>query len=382
MSHIDELSPVCGPRLDGRIDQRIAAIAERLESELAGDPGLSFQAAAFHAGRVVMDVWGGPYLGAESLSVPYSVTKNIIGVCMGLLVERGLLDLDARVGSYWPEFAMRGKGAVTVRQLLSHQAGLPQASPPLSWAELLDHHRGARRLADSRPLWIPGRAFGYHAYTIGNLAGELLFRITGDTIHAFYEREVRAPNGIDFFLGVPEEQRARLTATLAPLRPAGVDERSAPTALLRAVREAPGVQVDLANDEVSWRFGHPAASGAGSARGIAALLAAAVTGVGGRAPLLARETLLEIGERQVHGYDEVLGQAGRAYAIVFQKPTQAHAFGGPLAFGHDGARGALACVDPETGVAFAWTIARGQWPGGADPRAVATAATLGRIFGS
>ena len=76
----------------------------------------------------------------------------------------------------------------------------------------------------------------------------------------------------------------------------------------------------------------------------------------------------------------MLHQHDRAHAIVFQKPSQQLAFGGPRSFGHDGAAGALACVDPDTGVAFVWTIARGPWPGGADPRAVALAAELGRVL--
>jgi hypothetical protein len=137
---------------------------------------------------------------------------------------------------------------------------------------------------------------------------------------------------------------------------------------------------EFANDPRSWRYGHPATSGTGSARGIARLLAAAVTGVDDAAPFLSADTVAQIGQQQVHGYDEVLGQHDRAHAIVFQKPTPAMPFGGASAFGHDGAAGGLACVDPETGIAFAWTIVRGAWPGGGDPRAVALAAELGRLF--
>ncbi len=138
-------------------------------------------------GRACFDVWGGPYLEADSLMVPYSVSKNTIGLSIGLLVERGQLDLDARVADSWPEFAAHGKEAVTVRQLLSHQAGLPQTSPPLTSAELLDDHAAAARLADSWPYWHPGSAFGYHGITIGNLGAELVYRATGRTLHEFYE---------------------------------------------------------------------------------------------------------------------------------------------------------------------------------------------------
>ena len=147
-----------------------------------------------------------------------------------------------------------------------------------------------------------------------------------------------------------------------------------------AVWNAAGPPVDLANDEVSWRFGHPAASGTGTARGLAQLMASAVTGVDGGGSFLSADTVALIGQQQISGYDEVLGQPHRAHAIIFQKPTPSLAFGGPRAFGHDGAMGALVCADPDTGLAFAWTVARGPWPGGADPRAVAVAADLGRLL--
>ncbi|KJL30606.1 EstA family serine hydrolase [Microbacterium oxydans] len=369
--------------LHGRASERLTSVVERLERELEADPDLSFQVAAYRHGALVLDAWGGPHLDEQSLTVPYSVTKNVIGVAVGLLVQRGELDLDAPVAQYWPEFAAKGKDAVTVRQLLSHQAGLPQAAPGLTWDELLDHHAAAARLADTRPFWYPGSAFGYHAITIGNLADELVFRATGRTLHEVYEHDIRAPHDIDFFLGLPAEHEARLVPLLpmtAP--PADTLHASTPTSALGPVVFAMGGDVDLALSPRSWRYGHPAGSGTGTARGIARLLAVAVTGVDGGRPLLWTDTVEQVGQQQIRGYDEVLHQQDRAHAIVFQKPSQQLAFGGPRSFGHDGAMGALACVDPDNGVAFAWTIARGPWPGGADPRAVAAARDIGVILSS
>jgi CubicO group peptidase (beta-lactamase class C family) len=368
--------------LRGRADDRLGELVARLEGFLAADPDLSFQAAAYHDGRPVLDVWGGPHLGEDSLMVPYSVTKNTIGLTVGLLVERGQLDLDAPVAEYWPEFAAKGKGAVSVRMLLSHQAGLPQATPALTWAELLDHHAAAERLASSRPFWQPGSAFGYHAVTIGNLASELVFRATGRTLHEVFDQDIRAPRELDVYLGLPRDLDARRVPVLPMIRP--VSDTLVPpwSGLVGTAMTMAGPPVDLANDEVSWRFGHPAGSGTVTARGLARMFAAAVTGADGADPFLGADTVEVIGLQQVRGYDEVLGQHGRAHSIVFQKPSQQLAFGGPRAFGHDGAAGALACADPDTGVAFGYTIARGPWPGGADPRAVALAADLGRILSS
>lgn len=376
------LSLLTTPNLRGTADERLGDVVARLDGYLAGDPDLSFQVAAFHDGAPVLDAWGGPHLAEDSVMVPYSVTKHTIGLSIGLLVERGELDLDERVSHYWPEFAAKGKLRLTVRQLLSHQAGLPQATPPLRWDELLDHHAAARRLAESAPFWFPGSAFGYHAITIGNLAAELVFRVTGRTLHEFYETEIRVPHGVDFHLGLPAAEDHRRVPVLPMIRP--VSDASAPSfsALGPVVFAMGGEPVDIGNDEVSWRYGHPAGSGTGTARGLARLLAAAVTGVDGAAPFLSADTVEQIGQQQVRGYDEVLHQHDRAHAIVFQKPSQQLAFGGPRAFGHDGALGALACVDPDSGVAFAWTIARGPWPGGADPRAVALARELGALLSS
>jgi len=369
-------------RLQGAADARLDDVIGRLDGLLAADPDLSFQVAAFHEGRPVLDAWGGPHLARDSVIVPYSVTKNTIGLSVGLLVERGALDLDERVAAYWPEFAAKGKQNVTVRQLLSHQAGLPQAEPALTWDELLDHHAAAERLAATRPYWHPGSAFGYHAITIGNLADELVFRVTGRTLHDFYEQEIRAPHDIDFFLGLPAGQERRRADVLPMIQP--VSDTSARTfsALGPVVFGSMGGDVDLGNSRRSWEYGHPAGSGAGTARGLARLFAAAVTGAGGADPFLSSDTVAAIGQQQIRGYDEVLHQQDRAHAIVFQKPSQQLAFGGPRSFGHDGAAGALACVDPDSGLAFAWTIARGPWPGGADPRAVALARELGILFSS
>ena len=366
--------------LQGHVDPRLTAAGDRLTAALAADPDLSFQAAAFHRGIPVLDVWGGPHLGEDSVLVPYSVSKNTIGITAGLLVERGLLDLDAPVAEYWPEFAAAGKATVTVRQLLSHQAGLPQATPALDFLDLLDQPAAAASLAASVPFWHPGSAFGYHAVTIGTLGAELVQRVTGRSLHAFYEEEIRAPHGIDFFLGLPADEEPRRVDVLPMVPPAsGPGERQ--TTPLGALVFGPGrSSVDMANDRRSWGYGHPATSATGSARGIARLLAAAVTGVEGRAPFLSAETVAAVGQQQVRGFDEVLGQPDRAHAIVFQKPSAAMPFGGPRAFGHDGAAGCFASVDPDSGVAFAWTIARGPWPGGGDPRAISLAAEIGRIL--
>ena len=364
--------------LSGLADDALDEIVGRFEGYLSRDPDMSIQIAAYAHGRPVLDAWGGPHMSEDSLIVPFSVSKNSIGIVAGLLIQRGQLDLDATVASYWPEFAQAGKRNVTVRQLLSHQAGLPDADPHLSGEDLLHDHRAADRLATTWPFWRPGTAFGYHGATIGNLAGELVFRITGETIQRYYEREVRAPLGAEFYLGLPPELDGRRVETLPIIQPLAEHPQPDVHPLRSRVFGGRG-SLDFANDERSWRFGHPAVSASVSARGVARMLAGAVTGVDGAPPLLDAETVSIIGEQQVRGRDEVLDLEGRGHSIVFQKPSAAFAWGGPRSFGHDGAAGSVGCVDPETGIAFGYTISRGPWPGGGDPRAIAAARRIGEL---
>lgn len=366
----------------GWADPRLEQIVDRLRTHVADDPDHSFQVAAFAGGELVLDAWAGPHLGEQSLMVPYSVSKNTLGLTVGLLIERGLLDLDAPVAEVWPTFAAHGKQNVTIRQLLSHQAGLPQATPALSWDELLDDHVGAERLAASMPLWHPGSAFGYHGLTIANLVGGVVHGITGRSVRSYYEDEIRAPLGVDVHLGLPPSEHARLQPVLPMIRPVSAAASTfAPTPFTALAFQPAGPALDAGNDPRSWTYGHPSVSATVDARGLARLFAATVTGVDGVAPLLSADTVAQIGQQQVRGYDEVLGQPNRAHGIVFQKPSPGLDFGGARAFGHDGAMGALACVDPDTGISFGYTVARGPWPGGADPRAVAVARDLAPILG-
>lgn len=141
-----------------------------------------------HRGEVVVDLWGGHAdrsgraWDENTLAVVFSTTKGLAATCLHVLADRGLIDFDAPVARYWPEFAANGKAGITVAMALSHQAGLPVWQAPLPQDALLNWDLAARRLADEPPLWEPGTAHGYHGLTIGWLEGELVRRVTGRTI--------------------------------------------------------------------------------------------------------------------------------------------------------------------------------------------------------
>lgn len=322
--------------------------------------------AAYHGHRLVVDVWGGQGFSRDTLAGVYSVSKGIAAVCVSLLVQRGALELDVPVCSYWPEFASAGKGSVSVRVLLSHRAGLLGPDGGYSLEELLGHERLAARLAAMAPLWEPGTAHGYHGLTLGVLIEELVRRVIGTTLRDFFEREIRVPLGAEFYLGLPAPLEPRVASIVMPPLPqaAAGAAAAAPEHDYAAVafNSHPGFPAipQLPNLPAVRAAGPAAFGGVGSARGIAAIYDACLDRAGGG--LLSPQTLDQVTALQAHGRDLVLGKDTR-YALIFQKPDEMLPFGSWRAFGHDGAGGSLAFADPLHELSFAYVTARF---GGAD----------------
>nr|WP_228053243.1 serine hydrolase domain-containing protein [Streptomyces antimycoticus] len=160
----------------------------------------------------------------DTAQVVRSVTKGVAAAVPLLLHQRGQLDLDGRVSTYWPEFKAAGKERVLVRHLLAHRTGVPVLDTPLTPAEAVDGISGPRAVAAQRPVWEPGEAHGYHAQTYSWLLGELVRRVTGRTIGRWIAEEIARPLGLDLWLGLPEEQRGRVG------RIAAVEALAAPAA--------------------------------------------------------------------------------------------------------------------------------------------------------
>lgn len=301
------------------------------------------------------------------------------GLVIALLVQDGLLDLDAEVVKYWPEFGAEGKAGITVSQLLSHQAGLLGIEGGLSLEECNHSELAAARLAALPPVWTPGAAFGYHALTIGVFMEELCRRITGSTLQEVFEQRIRSVAGADFYLGLPESEEPRY-ATLRwmadPARP-WTDPASHFGLAANAVT---GEILDLPNIREVRAAGLCSVAGVANAEGMARAYAAALTGLvpdGGApgsgagdpgtvrpavAPLLSEETIREVTAEQVFGIDRVFGETG-CFATVFMKAHARMPFGSYRAFGHDGAGGALGYADPVYGLAFGY-VPQAAEPGG------------------
>lgn len=328
-------------------------------------------------GRRVVDLWvSGDDAGPGSLYGAYSSTKGAAHLVVALLVQEGTLELDRKVTYYWPEFAAEGKGALTLRELLAHRAGVIGTDSGFSPQELADDRQIAERLADQRPFWRPGAAFGYHALVIGALTGEVVRRATGRTLQEVYEERVRVPYGLDFFLGLPaaHEPRFRTTQPMAPTAeqralldslPSGPHTLAA-VAFNRHATEPTDLEL-LPNDPLIRARGPASVGGVASARGLAGLYAAAISEVGGKAPLLKEDTAAEFGQLQSVGYD-VVARSHKSYGLGFQATADTwHPFLGAGAFGHSGASGCQAFADPRSGLAYGYTRRRFAFPGGSAP---------------
>lgn len=200
--------------------------------------------AVYRDGRKVVDLWGGTKDGdaepGDATAAPWepgtaqivrSATKGIAATVPLLLHQRGQLDLDAPVGTYWPEFKAAGKDRVLVRHLLAHRAGVPALDTPLTPAQAIDGVSGPAAVAAQAPAWTPGTDHGYHAQTYSWLLGELVLRVTGRTLGTWVADEISGPLGLDLWIGLPDEARprvGRLTRVEAPPRPASAGLRARP----------------------------------------------------------------------------------------------------------------------------------------------------------
>lgn len=359
------------------VGKGLEPVAEAFFAHGEADPTHSAQLAAYRQGELVLDLTVGPNLEPDSILPVFSSSKGTAGAVIALLVRRGLLDLDAPVARYWPEFAANGKADLPVRLVLSHQAGLTGVDGGFTLEELLEHDPLAARLAAQRPLWRPGSAFLYHALTIGTLADELVRRIDGRPLGQVLREDVTGPRDIDVWLGTPESEDPRFVPFLLPAAEellAMVAELGSPDmvdAIPTTSMPAVGIAALLGriNDPDFRRAAAPAASAMASARGLARLYAALRHDVGGE-PLLDDDTVAQVAQLQVQGPELGTGLDAR-FAVVFQKPTPPRwGWGSWQAFGHDGAGGSLAFCDPMHDLAFGYTVQRLPLPGGVDARAI------------
>lgn len=258
----------------GHCDDRFSAVRDAFQANF--DNGLEDGAsvAILVDGSLVVDLWGGvadPSTGApwqeDTICCLFSATKTMSSLCVLTLADRGTIDLDAPVADYWPEFAANGKEQVLVRHVLAHTAGLPGWSDPMTLDDLYDTRGAAAALAAQAPWWEPGTAAGYHAVTQGYLLGELVLRVTGESLGTFFRTTFAEPLGAEYHIGTGPELDSRIAPVTPPTHVLG--GRSTPGSIGDRALNNPVVDAALANTERYRRIELPASNGFGNARGLA-----------------------------------------------------------------------------------------------------------------
>ncbi len=310
--------------IQGSCDGRFEPVRQALASSLDEGTDVGASVAVSLDGEVVVDLWGGhldearqkPWT-ADTITNVWSTTKTMTNLCALVLADRGELSLDAPVARYWPEFAAGGKQAVEVRHLLGHTAGLSGWSEPMSIEDLYDWEKATSLLAAQEPWWEPGTASGYHACTQGYLVGEVVRRVTGQSLGAFFAENLASPLGADFHIGLPASEDGRVAPVIPPPPP----DPDAVRAKL-ALRTLTNPPLDAAASwEPAWRRAEiPAANGHGNARAVVAVQSVlACAGEVGGVRVLSPAGCEAVFREQAYGTDLVLGaplRLGIGYGLV------------------------------------------------------------------
>jgi CubicO group peptidase (beta-lactamase class C family) len=365
--------------VEGSCDSRFAEVREEFERSFAERGELGASVCVTVDGETVVDLWGGvadpqtqrPWT-SDTVALAWSCTKGATALCAHMLADRGQLDLDAPVASYWPDFAAAGKERIPVRMLLSHQAGLPALRDPLPPGAFADWDLMVKSLAAEAPFWEPGSRHGYHAFTFGWLVGEVVRRVSGRPLGRFFAEEVAGPLGLDFWIGLPEELEPRVAPVVPALEPtpgepvapffiAAMSDPASPAALILGnsggFMEAP--------DERRYHAAEiGSANGITSGRGLAMLyrplaLGGAVDGVRLVSPdTLARATMtasaadldatLLAPSRFALGFCRSMGDFGPSDVLVL----------GADGFGHPGSGGSIGFADPRERLSFGYVMSK------------------------
>ncbi|HVB92394.1 MAG TPA: serine hydrolase domain-containing protein [Acidimicrobiales bacterium] len=354
--------------VSGNVEPRFAAVLRAFRENFTDRGEIGAAVCIVVDGLVVADLWGGwrdvgrrlPWE-RDTLVNVFSVGKAVAALCVAQLVGRGLLQFDQPVAKVWPEFAAAGKAGVTLRQLLSHQAGLPALRAVLPPGSVFDWKAMCDALAAEEPWWDPGTAHGYHVNTFGFLAGEVVRRATGESLGTVVRREITGPLDADFFIGVPRPQLHRIADFIGlHAAPSGDGEGLTENQLMErhAYFNPPEFSGAGVINTTRWRTAElPSTNGHASACGIARIFASlGARGRGDADMVVEPAALAEATSEQVYGNDEILHRPSR-FGIGFQLTQSERMLGpNPRSFGHFGAGGSLGFCDPDARVAFGYAI--------------------------
>jgi CubicO group peptidase (beta-lactamase class C family) len=326
--------------------------------------------AVYQQGRLVVDLWGGwadreeewPWE-RDTTALVFSSTKGLTATLVHRLAERGALDLDAPVARVWPEFAANGKGAITVRDVLTHRAGLAEVEGTFNLEEVLAGGPVCEAIAAQKPNWEPGTAHGYHVRSFGWILGEVVRRVTGQSFGQHFAAEAAKPLDLDFWIGLPEAEEHRVAKLYPAPEPSDPEQRAlrekfmGPDTQLGRVLAGPSGLFsygDMWNTRALHAAEMPSSNGIGTARALARFYAATVGEVDG-VRLLSEETMRAASAARVEGPDRILLMPTRFASGFMLEPTLCPD-APEAAFGHPGAGGSLGFADPGKGIAFGYVM--------------------------
>ena len=380
--------------IQGNVRPGFEAVREAFAQNFEERHEVGASVAVVRNGQYLVDLWGGwadearsrPWE-ADSIVNVWSTTKGFVSLSAHMLIDRGQLELDKPVADYWPEFAQAGKAEITVRQLMSHRAGVAGWAEPVTEDIMYDWEKLCEMLAAQEPFWEPDTQSGYHALTFAHLVGELVRRIDGRHIDEFVREEITGPLKVDMIIGVQPEDDHRVADLCTtpdappPQNPSQVKSEqdaekaeaassddsasevgdSAPQMselMLRALGN-PFVGPKVANS-VPWRRGvFPSANGHGNARGTAAMYGTIASGgTFGATRLFGSEAVERMREEQPTGRDLVISAVGEemTWGMGFMVNKQKWYGYNPRAFHHGGYGGSLGFCDPEAEIGFGYAM--------------------------
>ncbi|MEV5837306.1 serine hydrolase domain-containing protein [Nocardia sp. NPDC052112] len=369
------------PAIHGDVAAGFGPVADAFRRNFAQHGEIGAAVAVYAGDRPVVDLWAGHRDRHRTLPwerdtiVPvFSSTKGMAAFVVATMVSRGLLDYEAPVAKFWPEFAAQGKDAVTVRQLIDHQAGLSGLDTVVRLPQIADLDGLATILAAQRPAWRPGTRHGYHAITLGLYQGELVRRVDTEhrTLGRIFAEDIAKPLDLDFFIGLPAEQSMDRIAT--PAATEGTDilryERDIPVRIGAEIFAKRGLShAALTNPRIGaparasrrelLELEMPGSNGVGNARSLARAYGAAA-GRTGALPIddAVLDRLAATAADDVPADDLVLHTKSR-YHLGFRKSRGSFRFGSDThAYGTTGLGGSFGFADPTTGLGFGYAMNR------------------------
>jgi CubicO group peptidase (beta-lactamase class C family) len=361
--------------VQGEYDERFRSVVEEFVTNYDERDEVGASLCVSFEGETVIDVWGGavdrelsaPW-DADTISIVMSCTKGAVALCAHVLASQGLLDIEAPVREYWPEFACNGKEDATVRMMLDHSVGVPAIRGELPGDFMIHWDQVVDRIAAEAPFWEPGTRNGYHLVNFGWTVGEIVRRVSGKSLGTFFQDAIAKPLGLDFWIGLPEEHEPRVSNMIQSPPP---DTGGHVSRFMKVIMSEPEsatrhAMANLMSQTTQGRAWHAAEIGGGggitNARGLCGMYTPLALGGGG----VIDPATLERARRcsVATNYDAVLQIATR-FGLGFMlsmdnrdKYDKDSVVMGDHAFGHVGMGGSIGFCDPSIGLAMGYTMNR------------------------